>query len=173
VIQIVVTATSDAAAAGSLAALVEESGVVLDRLQAEQDVTPDDLMSITTVTQDESSVLQQKTRMVTSAGAALGLVIVTLLVASLVDGLSRRARRSGRQGTSTGGIASTDDVDDALDEDEQAPQFEELSAEETAVPKAEDVWALIEDPQHDRETTAAGGQVIRGRGSRGPSSRSR
>jgi uncharacterized protein involved in exopolysaccharide biosynthesis len=173
VIQIVVTATSDAAAAGALSALVEESGVVLDRLQAEQEVTPDDLMSITTVTQDESSALQQKTRMVTSAGAALGLVIVTLLVASLVDGLSRRARRSGRQGTPAGGPASADDVEDAVAEVEPELQFEELSAEEPAGAKAEDVWALIEDSQLDRETTTAGGPSTRGRGSRGPSSRSR
>jgi capsular polysaccharide biosynthesis protein len=95
VIQIVVTARSDAAAAGALSAAVDQSAAVLDRLQTEQHVDANDRMTVSTLTQDSTSTLQQKTRTLASAGAGLAVLILTLVVASLVDGLSRRRRRSG------------------------------------------------------------------------------
>jgi hypothetical protein len=97
VIQIVVTAKSDAAAAGALSALVEKSDEVLTRLQTEQHVDAKDRMTISTLTQDTSSTLQQKTRILMTAGAGLTVLILTLVVASLVDGLSRRHRRSRKR----------------------------------------------------------------------------
>jgi hypothetical protein len=183
VVQIVVTAKSDAAAAGALDELVQQSGVVLDRLQTEQNVTGNNQMTISTLTQDTKSTLQQKTRLVVAAGVFLGLVILTLLVASLVDGLSRRARRTGRQGgrIGSGGAGDEPDPDSAAaDLDLEA---DELDADDLAVPERDDdpVPGELEtasadgapddeddEPDDDRDAVVAGG-----RGRRGASSRSR
>ncbi len=134
VIQIIVTAQTDEAAAGALAVLVEQSGVVLERLQDDQSVTRDDRMSISTLTHDMSSTLQQKTRLIMSAGVGAGLVALTLVVASLVDGLSRRPHRAGRRGKTAvvpAPAPSPDDVDpdtlDASPEDLVAPPAEPVA----------------------------------------------
>ncbi|CAH0122842.1 hypothetical protein [Microbacterium sp. Bi121] len=114
VIQIVVTGQSDEAAEEVLSNLIDETSVVVERLQEQQNVDLDDRMSVSLLTEDTESVLQQKTRLLLSAGAALGLVVLTLIVASFVDGLARRARRGGRKGGS--GRVDGAAVEDASDE---------------------------------------------------------
>lgn len=191
VVQIVVTATSDDAAAGSLSALVAESAVVLDRLQVEQNVTEDDLMSITTLTQDTTSTLQQKTRLLIGVGTAFGLIVLTLLIASLVDGLSRRARRTGRSGVRKTATEVHDDDDefdlDDLDADEPSAQQADDPLSDDLVPSAKDEESTANDdeiiddeesaPEDDEtrefESAAGGAQATRGRGQRGSTSRSR
>lgn len=98
-IQITVTASSDEAAARALSAMVGQTGEVLERLQVDQGVTADDQMTVSTLTEDQESTLQQRSRLVMSAGVGFAVVVLTVLVASLVDGLIRRVRRSGRKGT--------------------------------------------------------------------------
>ena len=142
VIQIVVTAKSDAAAEGSLAALVDQTAVVLAQLQTAQNVDTDDMMTVSTLTMDTTSSLQQKTRLVISAGVGLAVVVLTLLLASLIDGLSRRTRRSGRQRTGVTTVEATeldalDDADvnvreDAADGQEASADGHQQEAEERA-----------------------------------------
>lgn len=112
VIQIVVTAKSDAAAAGALSTLVAQSSVILTRLQTEQHVDVKDRMTISTLTQDTTSTLQQKNRILSSAGAGLAVLILTLVVASLVEGLSRRRRRTGRKWGRRKAAVEPDPLDD-------------------------------------------------------------
>lgn len=156
VIQIVVTASSDEAADEVLSTLVDQTSVVVERLQEQQNVSPDDRMSVSLLTQDTQSVLQQKTRLLLSAGAALGLVVLTLVVASFVDGLARRARRGGRRGgpgpadggavgeTEDGGPADANtDADDAARVDAE-PAQRDVEAEPEIV-RARDRGAVRAD----------------------------
>ncbi|WP_417563749.1 hypothetical protein [Microbacterium sp.] len=98
VISTTVTAQSDADAGAALDELIATTTRVLHDLQIEQKVKTVDQMSITTLTQDQKSTLQQKSRFMITAGVGLAIIVLTLIVASLVDGLARRARRHGRQG---------------------------------------------------------------------------
>lgn len=113
VIQIVVTAKTDDSAADALDSLVSQTGAVLDDLQDQQRVSDDDRMTVTTLTQDSSSTLQQKTRLVMSAGVFGGILLLTIVLASLVDGLSRRPRRAGRQGSGPAPRRESGEQDDA------------------------------------------------------------
>ncbi|WP_438354507.1 hypothetical protein [Microbacterium sp. CJ88] len=133
VIQIIVTARSDADAGAALDALVNETSTVLDRLQTEQNVTADDLMTVSTLTQDQQSTLQQKNRLLLSAGVGIGLVLLTLIIASLVDGLARRGRRTGRQGSSLPSSPIADDPNDDGAVEEPQADAEEADAERTDV----------------------------------------
>lgn len=129
VIQIVVTAGTDAAAGGALNALVAESAVVLNDLQEEQNVSADDKMSISTLTQDTTSTLQQKTRLVMSAAVAVGIVIFSLVIASLVDGLARRPRAAGRRGGEPAATrTSRADAESAAAGEEESDADAELGA---------------------------------------------
>ncbi|MGO4680984.1 hypothetical protein [Microbacterium sp. 2MCAF23] len=98
VIQITVTGKTDTATEEVLAALVAQTKVELDRLQTQQKVKTDDRISVSTLTLDTQSTLQQKARILMSAGAALGIAVLTLILASLIDGLSRRPHKAGRRG---------------------------------------------------------------------------
>lgn len=181
VIQIVVTAQTDEAAADALAVLVEQSGVVLERLQDDQSVTRDDRMSISTLTHDMSSTLQQKTRLIMSAGAGAGLIALTLVVASLVDGLSRRPHRAGRRGKTAAVPApapSSDDVDpdtlDAAHEDLVAPPAEPIAVggptddDGPEGPGAAERYAVGDDEddewEGDQEPAVVGGRPAARRG---------
>lgn len=98
VIQITVTGKTDSATQEVLAALVSETRVELDRLQTQQKVKADDRISVSTLTLDTQSTLQQKTRILVSVGVALGIAVLTLILASLIDGLARRPHKAGRRG---------------------------------------------------------------------------
>ncbi|MDQ4214268.1 hypothetical protein [Microbacterium capsulatum] len=129
VIQITVTGKTDAATEDVLAALIDETKVELDRLQTQQKVKTDDRISVSTLTLDTQSTLQQKTRILISAGVALGLVVLTLIVASLIDGLARRPHKAGRRGgrgrvkgdarrrRAAPGESSQDELLDPIDDD--------------------------------------------------------
>ncbi|WP_404435866.1 hypothetical protein LG322_12090 [Microbacterium aerolatum] len=158
VIQIVVTAKSDAAAEEVLAALVDQTEVVVERLQEQQDVDLDDRMSVSQLTKDTQSVLQQKTRLILSAGAAMGLVVLTLIVASLVDGLSRRVRRGGRTGAS-GPVdgPSTEDAEGADAMERDAVDADAEPAEAAVVESEADTDLETEaDTSRDDEDDFAG-----------------
>ena len=98
VVQITVTGKTDAATEQVLAAAVKQTGVELDRLQTQQKVAEKDRISVSTLTLDTHSTLQQKTRILLSAGVVLGIAVLTLIVASLIDGLARRPHKAGRRG---------------------------------------------------------------------------
>lgn len=148
VIQIIVTAKTDEAAGDALDALVAQTAVVLDQLQDEQHVSADDRMTVSTLTQDSTSSLQQKTRLMMSAAAFGGIVIMTIVIASLVDGLSRRPRRARRQpddaashrGTAAAEgeeIEATEDAEHAAHDEIDASEYEGLEMDLDAMPRAD------------------------------------
>lgn len=120
VIQIIVTAKTESAVAGALDSLVAQTSVVLDQLQDEQQVSADDRMTVTTLTKDATSSLQQKTRLVMSAGVFGGVLLITILFASLIDGLSRRPHRARRQGGNAAPRRDAGAPDEGAPEDDQA-----------------------------------------------------
>ena len=117
VIQFTVTAANDADAAGAIDLLLSRSADTLDRLQSEQDVRQSDRITSSTLTKDNRSTLQQKTRLTVSAGVGVAVVILVLLVASLVDGLSRRGRPNGRKGNRLPPTSSENAPEDAPPDD--------------------------------------------------------
>jgi len=118
VIQLTVTADSDAEAAMALDVLIEQSTETLERLQTEQNVRPVDRITLTTLTASTEGALQQRTRIVISAAAGLAVGVLTLAVASLVDGLARRKRaRAGDDGAAASTAADGGARDDATDND--------------------------------------------------------
>jgi hypothetical protein len=88
-----VTARSDAEAEQILDATVARAEQTLDSLQNVDGITSGNRIGIKTITIDTQSTLNQKTRTLAVAGAALGVLLLTLLVAGLVEGLSTRRRR--------------------------------------------------------------------------------
>ncbi|WP_167042563.1 hypothetical protein [Salinibacterium sp. ZJ454] len=93
VILIVVTAGSDAAAEEVLGLLVERTETTLEQLQKVESIAVENRVTVLPLTVDTQSVPQQRTRMLATAGAGLGGVVLTLLLAGLVDGLSTHRRR--------------------------------------------------------------------------------
>lgn len=114
VILLTVTAASDSDAAMALDALIEQSTETLERLQVEQNVRPVDRITMTTLTASTEGTLQQRTRIVVSAGVGLVVAVLTLVVASLVDGFARKKRTRNRKddvdASSGAGDASDDDA---------------------------------------------------------------
>lgn len=88
-----VTAGSDADARRILEAAVERTSKTLDSLQDVNGITAGNRMSIESITVDTKSTLVEKNRILGVVGAALAMLLVTLLTAGLVDGLSTRKRR--------------------------------------------------------------------------------
>ena len=102
----------------ALDVLIEQSTETLERLQTEQNVRPVDRITLTTLTASTEGALQQRTRIVISAAAGLAVGVLTLAVASLVDGLARRKRaRAGDDGAAASTAADGGARDDATDND--------------------------------------------------------
>lgn len=119
VILLTVTAESDADAEMALDTLIAQSTRTLERLQTEQNVRPTDRITLTTLTHSPESTLQQRTRILVSVGAGLGVAVLTVILASLVDGLARtRQARSRKHHTDTrdvlGGGSGGSDPDPRL-----------------------------------------------------------
>ncbi|MFH8251578.1 hypothetical protein ACH3VR_14510 [Microbacterium sp. B2969] len=121
VLLLTVTAKSDAAAGESLDALLLRTAATLDRLQTEQNVKDIDRMSMTTLTEDQHSTLEQRSRVILSAGVGVGVVILTLLAASFVDGMARRAHVAGRTGGRKGSASPDGSPPEGADENEDSP----------------------------------------------------
>ncbi|TFD79422.1 hypothetical protein [Cryobacterium fucosi] len=96
VILIVVTAPSDPAAEQVLGLLVDRTATVLKDLQRTENIPVNNRVTVLPITVDTQSVLQQRSRLIGSAGAGIVGVVLTLLVAGLVDGFSVKRRRRTR-----------------------------------------------------------------------------
>lgn len=95
-ILITVTAPTDAEAGAVLTALVDETAVVLADLQQGELIAADNRITVVPITVDTESVLQQRDRLVAVGGVGIVGVAISLLLASLVDGLSRQRRASAK-----------------------------------------------------------------------------
>jgi hypothetical protein len=157
VIVITVTGPSDAEAEAVLDVLVDRTAVVLTDLQDQEQIAADNRITVNTVTVDGQSVVQQKDRMITAAGVAVGGVVVSIVLAALVDGLviSRRRRSSASRGhgakPAKGGVErrrspgpddeewlDADDPEAALTEDVRSEGGSEVTAEDHLGVAAED-----------------------------------
>ena len=103
-----VTARSDAEAALILHNTIAETAHQLDNLQDVDAITAGNRISIKSITVDDNSTLNQKTRLLAVGGASLAMILLTLLVAALVEGLSTRRRRR------TSGDGATEESEGAL-----------------------------------------------------------
>lgn len=92
IILITVTATSDDAAEGVLDILIDRTTQVLAEFQEAENIPEPNRITVIPVTVDEESEEQPRSRVIAAAGAGLIGTVLTLLVAGLVDGSSRRRR---------------------------------------------------------------------------------
>lgn len=108
VILITVTAPTDADAGVVLETLVARTSEVLEQLQIEEGITAENRMTVLPVTIDETSVPQQRDRYLAVALAGIGVALLVILAASLVDGLVLQRRRRGASATADDAEASVD-----------------------------------------------------------------
>ncbi|GAA1953988.1 hypothetical protein [Microbacterium deminutum] len=135
VILITVTATSDDEAAELLSTLVGRTVSTLSRLQADEGIPKRSQITAITLTQDQRSVIEQKTRMTIAAGVGIGMVALTILIASVVDGFARRPNRGrGRHGSgSNERLFDLDGLEPESDAPPGADETEGLAREAEAV----------------------------------------
>lgn len=88
-----VTARSDQDAKDVLGLLVDRTSTVLADFQQAEKIPTQNRMTVIPVTIDNQSVLQQRTRYLGAAGAAIGGLVLTLFIAGLVDGLAQQRKR--------------------------------------------------------------------------------
>lgn len=92
-IDIQVTSSSDRSTGAVLKAVLGQVSTTLESIQDKESVPVKNRISVTTLSADDQSTIANKTRLLGAAGAAIALLVVSLLVAAMVDGLSRRRRR--------------------------------------------------------------------------------
>ena len=88
-----VTASSNAKAGETLDAAMARTTQVLGGLQDVDGITQGNRIGIKSITVDNRSTLVQKSRVLGVGGATLGMLLITLLTAGLVEGLSTRRHR--------------------------------------------------------------------------------
>lgn len=89
-----VSASSDAVTKELLNKVLAQTAVELDKLQTAENIDAKDRISVRTLSIDQKPTLQQRKRLVATGGASVGVLGFSLVLASLIDGLSRiRARR--------------------------------------------------------------------------------
>ncbi|RLK47944.1 hypothetical protein C7474_2543 [Microbacterium telephonicum] len=125
---IVVTATgpSDAAVGAVVGWLVDDTAAVLDRLQDEQGIAADNRISVNTITVDDHSTVQQKNRLTMTALVGAGVVVVTIIAASLIDGLLISRARRRRVAPASPTTAAEPAADAASDVDQEAADAADL-----------------------------------------------
>lgn len=94
VILTTVSALSDDQAATVLNVLAKRAATVLAELQQQESIPTAERMSIVTLTIDDHSTLKDRTRLMVSVAAGVGIAGLSVLAAAIVEGLSsRRAAR--------------------------------------------------------------------------------
>lgn len=128
VILITVGATSDDEAAVVLQLLNQRTAAVLSELQQDEAIPARERMTVVTVTMDQHGTLKDRTRLIVSAAAGVGTVVLSVLVAALVEGLAgrRERRRSPAAEAPTGD--GTEEVGEG-DQESQGVAREEPASE--------------------------------------------
>jgi hypothetical protein len=122
VVRILVTAQDDEQVGVILDELVALSATTLDRLQTEESIPSGDRVTVRTISIDEQSTVRERDRVVMSAAAGLGVLLLTVVLASLVDGLASRA---GRRRDADG--QSEDDSEVSAEESEEGGEAPEAA----------------------------------------------
>lgn len=129
-----VTASDDQLAGQVLDEIVGKTEGVLADLQDIEAIAADNRISVVNLTVDDLGQLQQRNRLVATVGVGVGIAVLFVVTAGLVDGLARqRRRRAGEEDPadereqdddSLSGLDGDDDDVDApepSDDDEFAP----------------------------------------------------
>ncbi|KQM81441.1 hypothetical protein [Agromyces sp. Leaf222] len=93
IIVVTATAAQDAEAGRALEAMIEQTVDTLDQMQEDDGIAPGSRIRVSTLTVDQQGITIQKTRYAFAAIALAGGLLLTIVVAALVDGLSVRRRR--------------------------------------------------------------------------------
>ena len=110
---VTVDAPTDAEAGEVVSNIVERTASDLESLQVNQDIATKYRITVVPVAVDDKGTLQQRTRLVATIGGGVVILALTLLLAGLVDGLSRRRRLAPE-------AAVDDDLPDALSDPHRA-----------------------------------------------------
>lgn len=132
IVLISVTADSDATAEEVLGLLIDRASTTLDELQESERIAAENRVTLLPITVDSQSVLNQRSRFIAVAATGLVGMALTLFVAGLVDGLSRRRMRRGE----TDAARSGDDRSDrpgAEPRNEPALNIESRALEESQI----------------------------------------
>ncbi|WP_026373373.1 hypothetical protein [Agrococcus lahaulensis] len=103
VVLITVRAPSDHAAQELIDAAVAETSDVVTRLQRDQGIPAQDRIRVTTITHDSESTLLQRGRITVVAGVGLGIAVLALLLAAVLDAVQRTGRRKPPSVAATSG----------------------------------------------------------------------
>ncbi len=111
-----VTARSDGQAGEVLRDIVDQTAVVLNTLQDKENIKPDFRIKSLPITFDSTSKISDKKRMTVAAGGGIGVIVFVVLLAAIVDGVSRRrgvrGRGRGRRASAADSVVlSADDGD--------------------------------------------------------------
>ncbi len=85
-----VTGDDDAELGRVLQVLVAQTGVILNRLQNDESIPSEFRMRAIPITFDTQGMIDQKGRATTTVLVGVGFAVFTILLAAIVDGLSRR-----------------------------------------------------------------------------------
>lgn len=96
VIQLTVRAETDQEAQDVLLVMLNRTTETLDTLQNEQDTRPQDRITVSTLAQDEVGTVNQRSRLLSSVGAAGAISLLAILLASAIEGLSKRSTRRAK-----------------------------------------------------------------------------
>jgi hypothetical protein len=92
-ILITVSAPTNAEAGTILQSYVDRTATVLDDLQKNQGIASNNRITVIPVAVDATSTVQQRSRLVATAGSGVAVLALSLLLAGFVDGLNRQRRR--------------------------------------------------------------------------------
>jgi len=111
VILLTVTAASSDAARDMIDSLTQLTAVTLNDLQAEQGIRPSDRVTVATISVDTTDTVSQRSRLIPTGAVAVIIVLLTLVSASIVDGLMTKSRRRHLSGNVVAGASSEDSAD--------------------------------------------------------------
>lgn len=81
-------------------------------------------MTVVTVTMDDHGVLKDRTRLLLSVGVGLAIVVFSVLMAAIIDGVARRLRTRSKRATEQAPVASqAQEEDHAGDVSDQSDPY--------------------------------------------------
>lgn len=146
-----VTAPSDAEAGDVLEFVVQKTTDTLEALQSAEGIPEADRIVIALVSVEEEGVARQRDRLVASVGVGAGLTIVTLVLASVLDGLATRSRRR----KSVPQVALDEEIEPPIGERRQTRRLRRSAAEEESAENGAygdaPMTGAVDDPTPDQD----------------------
>lgn len=111
-LHITVTSNDEVETNEALAEMVRRTPVMLEALQEEEDVKPSERITVIPVTIDQQSKVTHRNRQFAAVSVAVVVVILTLLLASFIDGVAQRRRAERVRQTFRSADLTTEDSDE-------------------------------------------------------------